>query len=69
MATEPAADDLILSLLGVFWPILEKIFTSEHMESGNLSIAACRALSLAIQCSGLLTFFLDTFVESSLVPL
>lgn len=52
VATEPEADELILSLLRVFWPILEKIFSSEHMESGNLSIAACRALSLAIQSSG-----------------
>ncbi|XP_027188438.1 transportin MOS14 isoform X3 [Cicer arietinum] len=52
VATEPAADDLILLLLRVFWPILEKIFTSKHMESGNLSIAACRPLSVAIQSSG-----------------
>ncbi|KAK4272279.1 hypothetical protein QN277_020861 [Acacia crassicarpa] len=49
---EPATDDSILSLLSVFWPILEKLFCSEHMESGNLSMAACRALSLAIQSSG-----------------
>ncbi|XP_047161485.1 transportin MOS14 isoform X2 [Vigna umbellata] len=52
VATEPAADDSILSLLRVFWPILEKIFGSEHMENGNLSVAACRALSLAVQSSG-----------------
>ncbi|KAG5066169.1 hypothetical protein JHK86_009900 [Glycine max] len=51
MATEPAADDLILSLLRVFWPILEKLFGSEHMENGNLSVAACRALSLAVRSS------------------
>ncbi|KAL2575846.1 hypothetical protein AAZV13_16G040200 [Glycine max] len=52
MATEPAADDSILSLLRVFWPILEKFFGSEHMENGNLSVAACRALSLAVRSSG-----------------
>ncbi|XP_027349351.1 transportin MOS14 isoform X2 [Abrus precatorius] len=52
VVTETTADDSILSLLRVFWPILEKIFGSEHMESGNLSVAACRALSLAIQSSG-----------------
>ncbi|XP_014491262.1 transportin MOS14 isoform X7 [Vigna radiata var. radiata] len=52
VATEPATDDSILSLLRVFWPILEKIFGSEHMENGNLSVAACRALSLAVQSSG-----------------
>ncbi|KAG5007307.1 hypothetical protein JHK85_025849 [Glycine max] len=51
MATEPAADDSILSLLRVFWPILEKFFGSEHMENGNLSVAACRALSLAVRSS------------------
>ncbi|KAI4350398.1 hypothetical protein L6164_004856 [Bauhinia variegata] len=52
IVTEPGADDSILSLLRVFWPILEKLFSSEHMENGNLSMAACRALSLAIQSSG-----------------
>lgn len=56
MATEPAADDSILSLLRVFWPILEKFFGSEHMENGNLSVAACRALSLAVRSSGLPTW-------------
>lgn len=65
VANEPVADDLILLLLRVFWPVLEKIFTSEYMESGNLSIAACRALSSAIQSSGLLLFFLDTVVDIS----
>ncbi|KAK7273904.1 hypothetical protein RIF29_14971 [Crotalaria pallida] len=53
-ATDPVGDDSILSLLRVFWPILDKVFSSEHMENGNLSMAACRALSLAIQSSGLL---------------
>ncbi|KAL5581494.1 hypothetical protein UlMin_013936 [Ulmus minor] len=48
----PAMDDPMLALLGVFWPMLEKLFTSEHMENGNLSLAACRALSQAIQSSG-----------------
>ncbi|GAV85541.1 LOW QUALITY PROTEIN: Xpo1 domain-containing protein [Cephalotus follicularis] len=48
----PVADDPILALLRVFWPMLEKLFMSEHMENGNLSTAACRALSLAIQSSG-----------------
>ncbi|KAK7243309.1 hypothetical protein RIF29_38102 [Crotalaria pallida] len=43
------SDDSILSLLRVFWPIFDKFFSSEHMENGNLSMAACRALSLAIQ--------------------
>ncbi|XVE77480.1 hypothetical protein DITRI_Ditri13aG0066100 [Diplodiscus trichospermus] len=42
----------ILSVIRVFWPMLEKLFTSEHMENSSLSAAACRALSLAIQSSG-----------------
>jgi transportin-3 len=46
------ADGPILSLLTVFWPILEKLFRSEHMESGSLAAAACRALSVAVQSSG-----------------
>ncbi|KAG6660061.1 transportin MOS14 [Carya illinoinensis] len=48
----PSADDPILALLTVFWPMLEKLFMSGHMENGNLSTAACRALSQAIQSSG-----------------
>ncbi|XP_068335020.1 uncharacterized protein [Pyrus communis] len=47
-----SADDCMLALLQVFWPILEKLFRSEHMENGNLSAAACRALTQAIQSSG-----------------
>ncbi|CAI0555783.1 unnamed protein product [Linum tenue] len=48
----PATDDPSIRLLRVFWPMLEKIFRSEYMENSNLSAAACRALSLAIQSSG-----------------
>ncbi|KAJ0988688.1 hypothetical protein J5N97_007044 [Dioscorea zingiberensis] len=45
-------DDTVLALLGVFWPLLEKLFRSSHMESGSLSAAACRSLSQAIHTSG-----------------
>jgi len=55
LTTEPAADESILSLLRVFWPVLGKIFGSQHMENDNLSVAACRALTLAVQSSGLHT--------------
>ncbi|XP_030483962.2 transportin MOS14 isoform X1 [Cannabis sativa] len=48
----PASDDSVLSLLRVFWPMLQKLFRSEHMENGNLAVAACRALSQAIQTAG-----------------
>jgi len=53
----PADDAPILTLLRVFWPILEKLFRSQHMENSNLSTAACRALSQAIQSSGLGFYF------------
>ncbi|CAN1244000.1 Tnpo3 [Linum perenne] len=49
---EQATDDPFLGLLRVFWPLLEKLLKSEFMENSNLSTAACRALSLAIQSSG-----------------
>ncbi|GLT95639.1 hypothetical protein SLE2022_133070 [Rubroshorea leprosula] len=52
LPSEPSSDDPILGLLRIFWPMLEKLFRSEHMENGSLSAAACRALSLAIQSSG-----------------
>ncbi|KAL9162788.1 hypothetical protein ABFS82_06G000700 [Erythranthe guttata] len=45
-------DESILELLDVFWPMLEKLFLSKHIESASLSTAACRALALAIQASG-----------------
>ncbi|XP_031391931.1 importin-13 isoform X2 [Punica granatum] len=46
-----AGDDTVLALLSVFWPILEKLLRSPHMENGHLASAACRALSQAIQSS------------------
>ncbi|KAJ8639812.1 hypothetical protein MRB53_016506 [Persea americana] len=52
LSTDSIEDDTILALLGVFWPLLEKLFSSSHMENGNLSAAACRALSQAVQSSG-----------------
>ncbi|XP_052188818.1 transportin MOS14 isoform X3 [Diospyros lotus] len=52
LPTSPTTDDPIFAVLGVFWPMLEKLFMSEHMESGSLSNAACRALSQAIHSSG-----------------
>ncbi|KAJ8633047.1 hypothetical protein MRB53_026383 [Persea americana] len=51
LSTDSIEDDTILALLGVFWPLLEKLFSSSHMENGNLSAAACRALSQAVQSS------------------
>lgn len=50
--TDQAEDDTILVLLGAFWPLLEKLFRSVHMENGSLSAAACRSLSQAVHSSG-----------------
>ncbi|XP_020554942.1 importin-13 isoform X1 [Sesamum indicum] len=52
LSTSLDPDGSILALLELFWPMLEKLFLSEHIESANLSAAACRALGLAIQASG-----------------
>ncbi|KAM7277159.1 hypothetical protein ACFE04_019025 [Oxalis oulophora] len=51
MPSGTAANDPMVALLSAFWPMLEKLFMSQHMENSNLSTAACRALSLAIQSS------------------
>ncbi|XP_071675183.1 uncharacterized protein [Lolium perenne] len=45
-------DDIILVLLGIFWPLLEKLSQSSHMENTSLSAAACRSLSSAIHSCG-----------------
>lgn len=52
LSTSLGPDESILSLLEVFWPMLEKLFVSKYIESVSLSTAACRALALAIQASG-----------------
>ncbi|KAL0377235.1 UNVERIFIED_CONTAM: hypothetical protein Sradi_3029000 [Sesamum radiatum] len=52
LSTSLDPDGSILALLELFWPMLEKLFLSEHIESASLSAAACRALGLAIQASG-----------------
>lgn len=52
LSTVMASDDSALALLGIFWPMLEKLFRSEHIENASLSAAACRALSHGIQSSG-----------------
>ncbi|XP_059294401.1 transportin MOS14 isoform X3 [Lycium ferocissimum] len=56
LSTESSAgsdlDDPLVALLGVFWQMLEKLFQTEHIGNAILSMAACRALSQAIQSSG-----------------
>ncbi|AQK57551.1 ARM repeat superfamily protein [Zea mays] len=45
-------DDIIIVLLGIFWPLLESLFRSSHMENVHLSAAICRSLSSAIHSCG-----------------
>mgnify|MGYP003701845997 CR=1 FL=1 len=45
-------DDTVLVLLGIFWPLLERLSRSSHMENVSLSAAACRSLSSAIHSCG-----------------
>ncbi|KAE8701985.1 transportin-3-like isoform X3 [Hibiscus syriacus] len=52
LPSEASTDNPMIAVISVFWPMLEKLFASEHMENSSLSAAACRALSLAIQSSG-----------------
>ncbi|WOL00603.1 transportin MOS14 [Canna indica] len=52
VSVEQVEDDTIVVLLGLFWPLLEKLFSSAHMENASLSTAACRSLSLAVHSSG-----------------
>ncbi|XP_026666278.2 transportin-3 isoform X4 [Phoenix dactylifera] len=52
ISTDQFEEDTVLVLLGLFWPLLEKLFRSAHMENGSLSAAACRSLSLAVHSSG-----------------
>lgn len=60
---EASTDNPIIAVIRVFWPMLEKLFGSEHMENSSLAAAACRALSLAIQSSGIgQTFHLFSFL-------
>jgi transportin-3 len=51
-------DDIIIVLLGILWPLLEKLFRSSHMENVNLSAAVCRSLSSAMHSCGKLNGFL-----------
>ncbi|RAL47986.1 hypothetical protein DM860_016187 [Cuscuta australis] len=54
--TQPSIDpsyyNPLTGTLGMFWQMLEKLFKSDHIENANLSTAACKALSYAIQSSG-----------------
>ncbi|KAI3811873.1 hypothetical protein L1987_16569 [Smallanthus sonchifolius] len=45
-------DNSLVIILGSFWPLLEKLFQSEHIENTSLSMSACRALSQTIKSAG-----------------
>jgi len=51
-------DDIIIVLIGILWPLLEKLFRSYHMENVNLSAAVCRSLSSVIHSCGKFNGFL-----------
>lgn len=51
----PASLIVFQSLLSVFWPMLEKLFSSGHIESATLCGAARRALSVAKRILYLMT--------------
>eukprot|EP01018_Ginkgo_biloba_P017529 Gb_23906 [translate_table: standard] len=48
----PIGDESVLIVLRHFWPLLERIFSSLHMQNSSLSTAACKSLSQAIRASG-----------------
>lgn len=51
-------DEIVLVLLGILWPLLEKLLQSSHMENVSLSAAVCRSLSSAVHSCGKLNGFL-----------
>jgi len=50
--SSPLGDETIILILRHFWPLLERILSSDHMQNVCLSTAVCKALSQAIQASG-----------------
>jgi hypothetical protein len=60
-------DDVILVLLGIFWPPLDNLSQSSHMENTSLSAAACRSLSSAIHSCGKLIWSLKCSISSFMV--
>lgn len=47
-----SGDDPVLDVLRHFWPLLESVLASRHMENNGLAAAVCRSLSYIIQASG-----------------
>ncbi|KAH9329052.1 hypothetical protein KI387_001160, partial [Taxus chinensis] len=45
-------EESILLVLRQYWPLLERMLSSLHMQHCGLSVAACKSLSQAIQASG-----------------
>lgn len=45
-------EDPVLDVLYHFWPLLESVLASRHMENSTLAAAVCRSLSYIIQASG-----------------
>lgn len=47
-----SGEDPVLDVLHYFWPLLESVLASHHMENNGLAAAVCRSLSYIIQASG-----------------
>lgn len=47
-----SGEDPVLDVLRYFWPLLECVLASHHMENNGLAAAVCRSLSYIIQASG-----------------
>ena len=45
-------EDPVLEVLRYFWPLLETVLASRHIENYGLAVAICRTLSYIIQASG-----------------
>lgn len=63
-AVNHVEDDTVL-VLEFFWPLLEKLFRSSHMENASLSAAACRSLSVAVHSSGTCVDFSKMFKQKT----
>ncbi|KAJ7532039.1 hypothetical protein O6H91_14G069600 [Diphasiastrum complanatum] len=45
-------EESFLRVLAHFWPLLERLFVSQHMQDSDLAVAACKALTQAIKAGG-----------------
>jgi transportin-3 len=51
-ADSPSGEKPVLGVLAHFWPLIERLLLSRHMEDNGLALAASKTLSHAIQATG-----------------